>query len=164
MRTGSSMNIGGSYGVNTVYENGAVYAPGGAPLQHFFPGLSEHDNLVLNSHPEFAHNPFHLTGEQLVRTLGVHNHNIAQIYEHNPRGVATVWNEVKGVKASELLSKKNGLDNPLKDYLHRLQEVTHLDPRGGIFRRHETVNDYMARAEQWAAKHGKLKDVNLELE
>jgi hypothetical protein len=159
LRTGSVVTSRGEGGVNTVYNTNpeGIRIGGGEHFQHFV-GLSPEQNELLNHHPEFANNPFHLLPPRLMEVYDVHQKNLAHIFNQN-NGMQ-MWNNVKGMKASELLDNKNpDPNNPLIPYLHNLQLVTKIKPQGGIFKRPETVNEFIARALQKAAKLGKLTQV-----
>ncbi|MFZ1019536.1 MAG: hypothetical protein WAN61_00895, partial [Minisyncoccia bacterium] len=142
---GLGMNAGGP---------GGTMGPDAGHFQHFFPGLSERDNLILNSHPEFLHNPFHLTGDRLLETLKVHDDKIFHIFQGNNYKMEA-WKDMKDLRATELL-KDNDSGNLLAVYLHKLTDLTHLKPHSSLLGHKETVEEYAARAEQFMTKHGRL--------
>jgi len=147
-------NTGPGYDINPE----GIRAPG-----EFSPGFSEGDNLVLQTHPEFVqNNPFHLTGEKLIQAYRVYEKNIAHIFQSHSSGMEA-WEDMKEMEARELLGNKNpDPDNLLINYIQKLHNITKVPPRGGIIRSAETVEHYIARALQWAAKIGKLSQVKEE--
>ena len=118
-------------------------------------GHLEVGNNVLQAHPEFTENPFNLTGEQLMETYNTHQEILGKIF---PNNTARAWQTIKDLKAEKLLEQKIP-ENPFIVYIHKLQEVTGLNPKGGLIRRAETVEHYVARALQKALADGKLERV-----
>ncbi|MEK7081226.1 MAG: hypothetical protein AAB902_02470, partial [Patescibacteria group bacterium] len=149
-----------AYGSNTSYDvnPGEIRAPGELPQ-----GLSARDNLVLHAHPEFVqNNPFHLTEEKLIEAYRVHEKNIAHIFQSHSSGMEG-WKNMKEMEARELLENKNpDPNNLLINYIQKLHKITKVPPRGGVIRQAETTEHYIARALQWAAKIGKLSQVEME--
>lgn len=126
----------------------------------FFPGISEQENLILQTHPEFAENHFHLTGEQLMRVYETHQTNIDRIF---PGNLMEDWQDWKNLSPKKMLGNPDFENDPeykpLMDYLHKIAEIT--KPKGGLLRKNETVEEYIARALQKAAKEGKLNEMKM---
>lgn len=113
--------------------------------------------------PEFAKNPFHLSGEKILEVFQVHKANIDIIF---PGDHIEDWEDVKYLSPSRMLGNpeyENGPEyRPIMDYLHKLVEVTKLKPKGtGLIGlgRPETTNEYIARALQKASELGKLEEL-----
>jgi hypothetical protein len=122
--------------------------------------VSERIGTILRNNPEFAHNPSHLTTERLVKAYDVGQEKINQVIQHNHFG-STGWRTMKDLKVSKLVGNKNfDSNNPMIQYLNKLQDTTGLKPRGwSLFHRAETVNEYIAKAIQKAAKISKLSEI-----
>ncbi|MEX2052412.1 MAG: hypothetical protein WD991_01795, partial [Candidatus Paceibacterota bacterium] len=55
----------------------------------FFPELNQQENLILQSHPEFAKNPFNLDGKSLIAAYEVNQHKIDTLFPSE--GSRNVW-------------------------------------------------------------------------
>lgn len=158
----TSRGSGGSnYVFNTnpqgIHMGNELHNYGASRHGEYFPGVDDKSNAILRSHPEFVqNNHLHLSGRQLIQAYEIHQTNVSHLfrgsYEHE-------WENLKSFKATTLFEAKNGdPEDPMMRYLNKLQEVTKLKPRGtGFFKRAETVNEYVARALQNAAKKGLLE-------
>jgi hypothetical protein len=161
----------GAYGGNIPYgtTSGAYGTNLGGPgeirehAQHFFPGLSGNQNLILNTHPEFAHNPFNLTGPRLMEVYEIHQRNLNQVFSYHDHGIEA-WNDMKDLKVSNLIKTKDpDPGDRLTGYVQKLYNLTkQLRPEGGVIRKPETTEHYIARALQWLAKNKKLNQLKVE--
>ena len=81
-----------------------------------------------------------------------------------PKDPISNWLEKGGLSASDVLKQQQpGQLTELSNYLHKLEEVTGLKPKGGsFFKSSETVHRFVNRGIQKAAKLGKLEDLRLE--
>ena len=128
----------------------------GTNHQGILSSLPQEENYVLQAHPEFvAGNPFNLSGEKLVEAYHTHQVIIGEIF---PKNTAQAWDSIKDIKAEDLLGDKNSESNFII-YINKLQKVTGLKPTGGLIRRAETVEHYMARALQKVIVEGKTEEI-----
>ncbi|OIO29482.1 hypothetical protein COX93_02305 [Candidatus Nomurabacteria bacterium CG_4_10_14_0_2_um_filter_30_12] len=95
--------------------------------------------------------------------------HVQDVYEKNinhmfPKDPISNWLEKGGLSASDVLKQQQpGQLTELSNYLHKLEEVTGLKPKGGsFFKSSETVHRFVNRGIQKAAKLGKLEDLRLE--
>lgn len=162
---GSRMSTGNSYG-NQIEIGGDRYHLDSQGQYHdwlgkqYFPEISPEENAILQHHPEFADNPFNLSGEKLIQAYEIHESNISHIF---PKDTRDVWDAVSRGPTKEMLSTKEteaeeGL-SPFISYLHKLKEITGLKPKGGIIFRNETNGEYVTRALQKATSLGKLEEL-----
>ena len=142
------------------YGNQAYFA--GRRVE-YFQNLSESDNLILQTHPEFGTNPFGLTGEELIEVYKESRRNIDILFGDQ----VDHWNILKNQRADMFIKNTdlakgdtNGLSyGYLAKYLQKLQEVTGLEPKGSLFglRNAETAERYITRALQKAEALGKTE-------
>ncbi|MFA5840914.1 MAG: hypothetical protein WC847_01415 [Candidatus Paceibacterota bacterium] len=126
-----------------------------------FPGLSMRENQILQAHPEFGDNHFHLTDEKLIETYEVGENNKYYIFKKDP---SHLWDKFKNMRVGTFLKdtskeNENAASINLKNYLNTLQKTTNLEPKGFFGRRTEKIEHYIARALQKAASIGKLKEI-----
>ncbi len=166
--TGVSKGVGYNYTfgpANPSSGNSPDYIPSGTRGE-FFPGISERENLILRTHPEFVQdNPFHLTGTKLVEAYELGQKNIAHILNPDNNSIPIdEWNEAKNAKAALFFDKDaENSAHPVTIYMHKLKDITKLNPKSGILgMRPETTEHYIARALQWIARYGNLNDAKLE--
>lgn len=119
----------------------------------------EHPDYITN-HPEYAKNPFHLSGEKLQQTYEIHQENVHHIF---PSDTKDMWDRIKGANAKQMLLTKpedaNEGFNSFFSYLKKLKEVTGKSPHDSALFGHENVEKYVARTEQYAAKHDMLDKI-----
>lgn len=129
-----------------------------AQATHFV-GLSPKENFILNHNPLFLKNTFHLPPAKLMEACNAHQHNLAQIFQGDQ---IERWQRWKDVSANKFLEKNPTQGDSLVNYINKLKEATGLKPKGGLLFRHETVNEYIARALQKAEQLGKTVRVNVD--
>ena len=158
IRTGTTIRTGTIIGTGDGVRNGEVFA-----------GLSPNENLILQTHPELSNNPFHLPGRALIEVYNIHRNNLDHLL---PGNTMEAWGTMSHLKASNILERTAIGNTELQNdspyghifaYLHRLNEVTGLKPRGAnIFHwKAETTEQYIARALQKAAQIGILDNTIL---
>lgn len=131
----------------------------------FYPDLSQSDNLTLLSHPSFAQNPYHLDGQSLLEVYKVSQNNLRHVFQPD---VLERWNSFKLLKAKDVFADKNFETDRDWKYMYRhlgkLYEESGLKPKGGgLFRKAETLEHYIARASQKIlAARGSLASITFE--
>ena len=151
-------------------EQGEVgtYRPYNDPLAgHYpdrvriFPDLNEMENRIIQSHEEFADNPYDLSGRELIESYRVQQNNLSQIFpgQEDMHVWETRYSEMKA--GDVLKNEKVGMGEiqgrtpygRLFNHMKYLEQVTGLKPKRGLFGLNpETVEEYMARAVQKAAR------------
>lgn len=134
---------------------------GGTPIPtEFSYGISRR-NFAPEKHPEL-NNPFHLSKEMLEKVNDVYEENLVKIF---PIDTLRIWRKVQNKSAYELVNtaenKVPKAHKILFSYLEKLKTTTGLEPRSGVRGQIESIEKYIERALQKAAKEGKLKEVEL---
>lgn len=117
------------------------------------------DTSNINSDSSIVPNEYSFpTIQQHVQD--VYEKNISHIFPKDP---VSNWVEKGGLSASEVLKEQQpGQLTELSNYLHKLEEVTGLKPKGdSFFQSAETVHRFVNRAIQKVAELGKLEDLRL---
>lgn len=114
-----------------------------------FPDIPHEQNLWLQGNPEFAKNPFHLSGEQLIQALNAGRQNTIDLFKNDP----SIWNILETRKAGKTLgyTGNNQTVVRLSKYLDLLKDWTGLQPKYGLFGTEagaESSESYVARAFQ----------------
>jgi hypothetical protein len=118
---------------------------------------------MLENEPEFANNPYLLSGEELLKINKIHHENISEIFEQN-KFKLQAWDKMKVLKVANLLDEKDYELNPFLRYVHKLRDVTGIEPKSGFLGfGKEPTGKYIARALQASMKMGKLEEVEASL-
>lgn len=109
-------------------------------------------------------NPFGIKADVANRVAEMHNNNIDHLYNDPSLTDFTrehLNNTLKTGDASTILHEEvKEIYNPLQNQLHKLHDVTGLEPKeGNAFQPAETNEEYIYRAEMKAASMGKLDEV-----
>jgi hypothetical protein len=132
-------------------------------FQHFV-GLTPDQDNFLRSHMDFVgKNPFHLSGPTLMELYKIHDQNLHRIFAQSVY-VMDSWNMLRDVQVKDVLKAEADPNNKFQIYVQQLYKLTrpHVTPQGGIVRKPETAEHYIARALQWLARHGRLDEVKVE--
>jgi len=141
------------------FGRGNVYAyiPELGGYQHYFEGLSDIQMRELNYHPEFANNPFNLSGPEVWESYETSRENIDLIFGNE---YSVAWNSLRKLNVGKVLemgSSENPTQTRFADYVRDLQNYTHLGLRSSWFGlKKETVEQYIARALQKLTSEGNL--------
>lgn len=112
---------------------------------------------------EFKEMHYDLSYNEIKQVAQLHQENIEHIL---PPDKSIEWLDVKNLSARALVEKggeyahKAGYEKIIP-YLERLIKVADLDPKGGLFRREETLGQFFARALEKVADDGNLSAVKL---
>lgn len=110
----------------------------------------------------FTSNPFHLLPDTLHHVYEVYERNIIKLF---PEHTTEIWTKIKAENADKFIKSEaddlNEPYRPLLSYLQELKEKTGLKPEKHIFRHDETIEEYMIRATQKAAKDGTLDKIEI---
>jgi hypothetical protein len=182
IRTGTEMRTG-TGPTETIYSDGRpVERPAGHnvfydsqrgtwPQQnvvegYFFPDLTQKENTILNNilqtHSEFAGNPYNLSGKQLLAVYEINRENIFHVI---PTNTETAWGEISALSAKDTLSadftNPDGSPNQFINYLQKLRAISGVEPKGRIpfLREAEDNEHYIARALQRIVKLGKTAEL-----
>jgi hypothetical protein len=149
-----------AYGTNTLGPNYYNYTGEMANGEFFYTDLSAAQNHTLNSllhhFPQFADNPFHLNGHQLMQAIEASREGI----HHIVRGHFADWEDIVKQKVGSVMELKNthSTDTRLVEYFTKLQNASGEKMHMGFGSRHifgENTGEYMTRAlEKLAAGKG----------
>ena len=126
---------------------------------------------ILNHYPEFALNTENLSIGKLLQAIELSEKNISVVFLGEP-GVDTdsAWNMVKEIPTEKAMSAEFLKDfdtqksfGPFVKYLHKLKELTGLEPETNVFRTAETNEHYVARAIQKVIALGKVEELEASL-
>ena len=136
-------------GVNYFYNT-----PGGVNFNNQAPTQAERAQL---------NNPYTLSAKTLEEVEEVYERNIEKIF---PNDTLKTWRSIKDKSAYEFINKTESRVQreykPLFSYLEQLKKITGLSPRSGARGvESESIEGYIGRASQKAAKEGNLGDVKL---
>ena len=119
------------------------------------PDTVSQQKAILQNHPEFLKNPYNLPEEKLVETLRVSQRNADFLFGSHD---SPSWRSVSRMRASKVMTAGNKL---VTDYLNLIQNFSQgLKPQGSnwlIFRKAETVEQYIARGLQKITELGQLE-------
>lgn len=112
--------------------------------------------------PEFAENNFDLLPAEMKEVYDVYRENLSRLgVDKNVMD----WVEIKDMDAGDVIKDAkfgpgSGKNN-FQSYLQLLEKVTREKPIGGLFRKEESVGEYISRALQKAGSDNKLHLVKL---
>lgn len=119
---------------------------------------------LTERHPELKGTPFSkntsLPEEKLVEANKVYQENIVRVSDGN----TDKWSYVKDVPAKNFLGQDSVEGDKLVPYLNKLKEISGLNPEYNILDGNESIEKYVIRVHEWAAKNNKLpelKNINL---
>ncbi len=175
LASGGSYVVKGSYEVPGSYQVGGYNQPYAQPLsqdglpsgQHGenYIDLSPRENLIIQTHPELAKNPFNLSGRELVETYYTNRRNLAELFPGEEveaqrimshKGAIEIFKENTNVIRGLNPEKRLSTEEKIFDYMLKLRRLTGLKPKsrtlfnwGG-----EAADKYIARALQKAVSMG----------
>lgn len=153
-------------GNNVIF--GASHTEVSHPAEHFDPTHDDRpsgQNVTYGPVRNYNYTEPFVSPQIMQEASRISEQNLHHIF---PDNMAREWNTIGPSSANQILeispemAEEKGLTN-LQAYMHRLEEVTGLEPKGrSLFNwKPETVSDFFKRATEWAARNNKLEDIRI---
>ena len=121
-------------------------------------GFSRNKYIILETKPEFAKNPYHLSEENLLKSYNFFKQTLEHYFTHG--GKIEDWQNASKLSVKKFITNKSISIKygPINEYLEKLIYTSRLEPKEGLFTKNETIKSYISRALQQLTANGKLEE------